>query len=372
MFRVISGGNLSKVLNGEKIKSSANLSLRPEGTAGVARAVIENGMVAQGSAPVKLMYAGPMFRGERPAAGRQRQFMQVGIECIGAASASVDAEAIIMLMRFYDELGFDVDKHLNLVINSMGCPSCRKKYREDLKSFLDNNINNLCATCQDRAQINPLRTLDCKNDDCQKVLEDAPKISNYLCDNCKEHFSATKNMLDAAGIKYSLDDKLVRGLDYYTRTVFEVQTNLVGAQDALAGGGRYDGLIKELGGQDSPGFGFALGYERTLLALKNLGFKFEPAKTCDYFIACVDDNTRSFGFEVAQKLRDFGYSAEVDHQNRSLKSQFKLADKLLAKFTIIIGEDEIKKNVLTIRNMKTHEQKEVSLDKLFAFVHENG
>lgn len=368
MFRVISGGNLAKVFAGEKIKSKANLSLRPEGTAGVVRAVIEHGLVPQGSAPAKLMYAGPMFRGERPAAGRQRQFMQVGIECIGAEDASVDAEAIIMLMRFYKEVGFDIKKHLKLVINSMGCPSCRKQFRDDLKAFLNWHAKDLCEVCNERKDINPLRTLDCKCENCQKVLDGAPKISDYLCEECNEHFESVKQKLDAAGIEYVINEKLVRGLDYYTRTVFEVTTNLVGAQDALAGGGRYDGLVKELGGAQTPGFGFALGYERTLLALKNLGFEFEPAKECDYFVAAVDGNARQKVFEITQMLRDFDVNAEMDHQNRSLKSQFKLSDKLKARHTIIVGPDEIANNCLTIRDMETHEQSSVPVDKLFAYV----
>lgn len=201
MFRVISGGNLEKVFAGEKIKAKSNLSLRPEGTAGVVRAVIQNGMAPAGSAPLKLMYAGPMFRGERPAAGRQRQFIQVGVECIGAANPSIDAEAIIMLMRFYESLGFETSK-LSLVINSMGCPKCRAKYREDLLSFLNEHKSILCETCIDRTDINPLRTLDCKNENCQKVLEDAPKISDYLCDECKEHFENVKKMLTLANINF--------------------------------------------------------------------------------------------------------------------------------------------------------------------------
>lgn len=368
MFRVISGGNLAKVLAGEKIKSKANLSLRPEGTAGVVRAVIQHALVPQGAAPAKLMYAGPMFRGERPAAGRQRQFMQVGVECVGADAASIDAEAIIMLMAFYEEIGFDVNKHINLVLNSMGCPNCRKTYRDDLKKFLDEHADELCETCNERKEANPLRTLDCKNEACQKALENAPKISDYLCDGCEEHFDSVKTMLDASGIKYTLDDKLVRGLDYYTRTVFEIRTDLVGAQDALAGGGRYDGLVKELGGPDTAGFGFALGYERTLLALKNLGFEFEPANTCDYFVASVDDSTRKMAFDVAQMLRNYGVNAELDHQNRSLKSQFKLSDKLFAKHTIILGPDELKDQTLTIRNMKSHDQISIPIDKLYAYV----
>lgn len=202
MFRVISGGNLEKVFAGEQIKAKSNLSLRPEGTAGVVRSVIQNGLITPGGAPLKLMYAGPMFRGERPAAGRQRQFMQVGVECIGAAESSVDAEGIIMLIRFYESLGFETDK-LNLVINSMGCPECRNKYREDLLAFLQKNKDALCETCNERIELNPLRTLDCKCEACQKVLEDAPKISDYLCVDCKNHYGEVKAMLESANISFT-------------------------------------------------------------------------------------------------------------------------------------------------------------------------
>lgn len=204
MFRVISGGNLEKVFAGEKIKAKSNLSLRPEGTAGVVRAVIQNGLVSPGAAPVKLMYMGPMFRGERPAAGRQRQFIQIGVECIGADNPSIDAEGIIMLLRFYESLGFDISR-LKLVINSMGCKDCREKYREDLLAFLQKNLEGLCETCKERAQINPLRTLDCKNPDCQNILDGAPKISDYLCDECKAHHDEVKSYLASAGINFEED-----------------------------------------------------------------------------------------------------------------------------------------------------------------------
>lgn len=367
MFNVISGGNLEKLLAGEKLKEKSRLSLRPEGTAGVVRAAIQHGMVAPGAAPVKLMYMGPMFRAERVQEGRKRQFTQIGVECLGAKSPAIDAEGIIMLIRFYQDLGFELKK-LNLVLNSMGCSNCRKNYREDLLVFLNKNKDQLCPTCQERVAINPLRTLDCKDKNCQKVLEDAPKISDYLCDECQEHHQAIIQLLDSAGIEYSLDDKLVRGLDYYTRTVFEIQSGDVGSQSALCGGGRYDGLVKELEGPDTPGFGFALGYERTLLALQNLGLKFEPAKQLDYFVASIGKDCQVKAFEVAQQIRDMGFSAELDYQDRSLKSQFKLADKYNSKFTIIIGQDELDHGELCIRNMQTHEQKNVPIEKICAFV----
>ena len=249
----------------------------------------------------------------------------------------------------------------------MGCADCRKKYREDLLKFLNKNESKLCDTCKERIAVNPLRTLDCKNENCQKVLDDAPKISDYLCDDCKQHHNTVKEMLKTANIEFSVNDKLVRGLDYYTRTVFEIQSGDVGAQDALCGGGRYDGLVKELGGADAPGFGFALGYERTLLAMKNNGFIMEPAKSIDYFIACVNDEVKDKAFQIAQTLRDHGFKVELDHQNKSLKSQFKLADKFYSKFTIVLGPDELKNGEISVRNMESHDQQNIKLDELLAF-----
>ncbi|MDO5329607.1 MAG: histidine--tRNA ligase [Coriobacteriia bacterium] len=357
MFNVLSGGNLDKLLNGEKVKNKSRFTLRPEGTAGVVRAYIQNNIIP----PAKLMYAGPMFRAERPQAGRQRQFMQVGIECIGPKEPSVDAEAINMLARFYDEIGL---RHYELVINSMGCPTCRKQYREELVKFLDKL--DLCLDCEQRKVVNPLRVLDCKNKDCQSKLEDAPKITDYLCDECKTHYESVKEKLI---LPYTEDPMLVRGLDYYTNTVFEVKFP---GLDAIAGGGRYDGLVKQLGGQDTPGFGFALGYERTLLALQQLEFQFEPAKVTDCFVASVDDSTRDKAFEITQTLRDVKISAEMDHMGRSLKSQFKFADKLHSKYTVILGPDELANNQVTVRDMKTHNQDLIDLDKLTAYILNGG
>ncbi len=362
MFSAVSGENLKRLMAGESIKSKSKLSLRPEGTAGVVRAVVQHDLVPQGSAPAKLMYAGPMFRAERPQKGRQRQFNQVGIECLGADDPSVDAEGIIMLMRFYEAIGIPV-AHTRLLINSMGCESCRPAYRELVRAYMDEHKDELCDECSRRAEINPLRAFDCKNPACAAAMEHAPKITDHLCDDCKAHYATVKSYLDAAGLTYVEDYKLVRGLDYYTRTVFEVQvTEGMGSQNAIGGGGRYDKLAQEVGGRPTPGFGFALGYERCVLALEAAGFSFPAAQRCDVFVACVDDSARSLAFSLVQDCRDGGLIAEMDHQNRSLKSQFKLADKLGAAHVVVLGPDEIAQGEVVLRNMETHDERRVALD----------
>ena len=315
MFTAVSGENLKRLIDGGTIKSKSRLSLRPEGTAGVVRAVAQHDLVPQGGAPAKLMYAGPMFRAERPQKGRQRQFNQVGVECLGAEEPTIDAEAIIMLMRFYETIGIPRDS-MRLLINSMGCEKCRPAYRELVRSYMNEHAGELCETCMTRAEINPLRAFDCKNEGCAHVMEGAPRISDNLCPDCREHYEAVKAYLDAAGVSYVEDYKLVRGLDYYTRTVFEVQVdNGMGSQNAIGGGGRYDKLVEEVGGRPTP----------------------------------------------VQALRDAGQAADMDHQKRSLKSQFKLADKLNAKKVAILGPDELSEGKVKVRNMASHEERLVDL-----------
>ena len=362
MFTAVLGENLKRLIDGGTIKSKSRLSLRPEGTAGVVRAVAQHDLVPQGGAPAKLMYAGPMFRAERPQKGRQRQFNQVGVECLGAEEPTIDAEAIIMLMRFYETIGIPRES-MRLLINSMGCEKCRPVYRELVRSYMNEHADELCETCMTRAEINPLRAFDCKNEGCAHVMESAPKISDHLCPDCREHYEAVKAYLDAAGVAYEEDYKLVRGLDYYTRTVFEIQVDTgMGSQNAIGGGGRYDKLAKEVGGRDTPGLGFALGYERCVLALEALGAKASSEVAPAAFIACVDDSTRATAFNLAQELRAQGLYVEVDHQKRSLKSQFKLADKLSARKVIVLGPDEVAEGVAKIRDMETHEEQAVKLD----------
>ena len=363
MFAVISGANLNTLMGGGHLKASSRTSLRPEGTAGVVRAVAQHGLITQGGAPVKLAYAGPMFRAEREQKGRQRQFNQIGIECLGASEPTIDAEGIIMLMRFFDAIGIPVGA-MRLLVNSMGCEHCRPAYREKVRAFILEHADALCEECQRRADTNPLRAFDCKNESCHAVMADAPRIVDNLCEECHDHYDVVKELLYAADIQYVEDYTLVRGLDYYTRTVFEVQViEGMGSQNAIGGGGRYDKLMAEIGGNPAPGFGFALGYERCLLALQAHGFAFEPATKYDFYIACVDDSVRPLAFKVLQRLRDAGMKGDLDHQHRSLKSQFKQADKLRADYVVVIGPDEVAQGMVKVRNMRSHHEVQVPLDQ---------
>ena len=364
MFTAISGENLKKLSDGEELRAKSRLSLRPEGTAGVVRAAVQHDLVPQGAAPAKLMYAGPMFRAERPQKGRLRQFNQVGVECLGAEDPSVDAEGIIMLMRFFATIGIPAEK-TRLLLNSMGCDECRPAYRQAVLDYMGRHEDELCEDCLRRAELNPLRAFDCKNPQCAEVMAGAPKFTDFLCDECRLHYETVKAYLRVAGISFAEDPTLVRGLDYYTRTVFEVQVDEgMGSQNALGGGGRYDKLVEEVGGRPTPGFGWALGYERCVLALQAAGDTFPPAKHCDVFVACVDDSTRAEAFTLVQSLRDAGITAEMDHQHRSLKSQFKLADKLGVAITCVLGPDEMAKGKVTARSMSSHQEREVDLVKL--------
>ena len=367
MFTAISGENLRRWLEeGKAPKAKGRLSLRPEGTAGTVRAVVQHDLVPQGAAPAKLMYAGPMFRAERPQKGRQRQFNQIGVECLGAEEPTIDAEAIIMLMRFYEKVGIP-RASMRLLLNSMGCEQCRPPYRELVKAYMDEHAAELCETCMTRAELNPLRAFDCKNETCATVMADAPKITDHLCEGCREHYDAVKALLDGAGIAYEEDPALVRGLDYYTRTVFEVQaTDGMGSQNAIGGGGRYDKLAEEVGGRPTPGLGFALGFERCVLALEAAGVELPRAQRCDLFVACVDDGVRAHAFTLVQQCRDAGYICEMDHQHRSLKSQFKLADKLGAARVAVLGPDELARGQVTLRDMASHEEFPVALDSVAA------
>lgn len=368
MFTAISGENLKRLLEGEKLKAKSRLSLRPEGTAGVVRAAVQHDLVPQGAPPAKLMYAGPMFRAERPQRGRQRQFNQVGVECLGAEDPTIDAEAIIMLMRFFDAVGIKSES-IRLLLNSMGCETCRPAYRELVHSYLEEHQDELCETCRIRMEMNPLRAFDCKVETCAALMEKAPKITDHLCKGCAEHYGHVKELLDMAGIAYNEDPSLVRGLDYYTRTVFEVQAvSSDSAQNAIGGGGRYDKLAEEVGGRPTPGFGFAIGYDRCVLTLQDQGFVFPAQNHCDVFCASMDAETHLQAFRLAQMIRDNGRLAEIDHQSRSLKSQFKLADKLGARLVVIIGPEELAQGLVKVRNMDSHEEQLVAAQEALAYI----
>ncbi len=361
MYTAISGGNLAKLLNGEKLSSKSRLSLRPEGTAGTVRACVQHDLVPQGAPPAKLMYAGQMFRAERPQQGRQREFNQVGIECLGAEDPTIDAEGIIMLMRFFTSVGIP-DDAMTLLVNSMGCEKCRPAYREAVLAHMRQHEEGLCDTCKERMKLNPLRAFDCKNEACAQIMDGAPKISDHLCDECAEHHAKVRGYLDLANVRYQEDPRLVRGLDYYTRTVFEVQVaDSDKAQNAIGGGGRYDKLAEEIGGRPTPGFGFALGFERCADAIAKAGVELPTAQRCDLFVACVEDAARTDAFQLAQACRDAGLTCQMDHQHRSLKSQFKLADKLHARYVAVLGPDELAEGVANLRDMETHEEQRIAL-----------
>ena len=365
MFRVFSGANFARVLEegtDAKLKAKQRLALRPEGTAGVVRAVVENNLVPQGAAPFKAYYAEAMFRGERPQKGRLRQFHQVGIEWLGAPDPAADAECIIMLMEFYKRLGFDLSK-LRLLINSMGDPACRPAYRDQVRSFILDHADEMCDECRERAELNPLRAFDCKNDHCREIMADAPLMGDNLCDECREHYEQVKRYLDAAGIEYIEDPTLVRGLDYYTRTVFEVEAPGAGV-GSIGGGGRYDGLVELEGGKHTPGVGFAVGFERALLALEAFGGEIAIEEPACVYVANVSSDQRADVFSVSRELRAAGVRTEADYQGRSLKAQFKQADKLGASLMVIIGADELAEGKVKLRDMRSHDEVLVALDSV--------
>ena len=341
-------------------KGGRSITLRPEGTASVVRASLEHNLTANG-AQAKLYYAGPMFRYERPQKGRMRQFWQIGIEVLGAAEPTADAEVITVLWRYFEALGVPAAS-MRLLLNTMGDQACRPVYRGKVASYIREHADGLCEECNRRAETNPLRAFDCKNAGCASVMAAAPLLRDELCDECAAHYAAVKTHLDALGIPYVEEPKLVRGLDYYTRTVFEIQVDAgLGSQNAIGGGGRYDRLMEEYGGPATPGLGFALGFERTLLALQAAGVDIPMPARAEVFVARVDDSVTAEVFALAQRLRDSGVAAELDHQARSLKSQFKQADRLGARLVLIVGPDELVAGEVTLRDMATKEEKRVAL-----------
>ena len=365
MFRVVSGalfGDLLEKGTEAGLKPRQRMAMRPEGTAGVVRAAVENNLVPQGAAPAKLWYAEAMFRGERPQKGRLRQFHQVGVEWLGAPDAAADAECIIMLMEYFKRLGFDSSK-LKLYINSMGDGACRPAYREKVRQFILDHKDEMCEDCLERAEINPLRAFDCKNPHCHEVMAEAPLVNDHLCDDCAEHYAAVKKYLDEAGISYIEDPTLVRGLDYYTRTVFEVEVADAGV-GAIGGGGRYDGLMELEGGKPTPGIGFAVGFERIALALASQGVELATPEPVCVYVAGTGAEERDAVFAATLALRQAGVRTEADYQGRSLKSQFKQADKLHATYCVVLGPEEVAAGVATVRDMATHDQVQVPMDGL--------
>ncbi|HJV64182.1 MAG TPA: histidine--tRNA ligase [Geomonas sp.] len=335
-------------------KGGNKVTMRPEGTASVMRAFIEHKLHAQD--PIaRLYYMGPMFRYERPQKGRYRQFHQIGAELTGIASPTVDAQVLTMLTHFFQELGLTEP---SLQVNSLGCPCCRPTYREALKSFLYDRIELLCDDCKRRYETNPLRALDCKSPGCQEATKGAPSMLQYLCNDCSDHFDKTRKYLDLVGTPYAINERMVRGLDYYTRTTFEMVTTMLGAQSAVAAGGRYDGLISELGGPQIPGIGFAMGVERVALLLAEKEFARRP----DLFIAALGEEAHAEAFRLMTALQRMGVAVELDYEGKSLKSQMRRADKFNSRFTLIIGGDELAKGAAPLKDMDGGTQSEVALD----------
>ena len=344
-----------------KDRGDRDLTLKPEGTAGVIRAFIENKMYAE-TQPTKLFYITPCFRYERPQSGRQRQFHQFGVEAIGSDTPSLDAEVISLAMQFLGEAGL---KDLTVSINSVGCPVCREEYNQLLKDYLAAKADVLCDLCNDRRDKNPMRVIDCKNETCQANIVDIPLMADHLCENCKDHFSQLKLYLDEMDINYVVDKKIVRGLDYYKRTAFEIISNDLGAQSTVCGGGRYDGLVEQIGGPSGySGIGFGLGAERLLLTLEAKGVEIGNPNHTDIFVVTIGDKAKLKSFSILKDLRDNHISADKDHLDRSLKAQFKYSNKINAKYTIVIGDDELDKDEATLKNMETGDQKLIKISKL--------
>lgn len=340
-------------------KGERSITLRPEGTASVARCYLQNNLF-QDALPLKMWYELPCFRYENKQKGRLREFHQFGIEAFGSKGPSIDAEVVSLALTFLKEVGLS---DLAVNVNSIGCPACRKKYNEALKDYLRPYLDNLCDTCKSRFERNPLRILDCKSPICQDFVKNAPRLLDYICDDCKEHFDGFLKTLDALGINYTIDSGIVRGLDYYTKTVFEI----ISGGFTVCGGGRYDGLIEEFGGDSTPAIGFGLGIERLLIRLSELGVEIEDTKKASLYIAPLGENAVEMAQILVYELRSKGISCETDHMGRGLKPQMKYSDKIGAKYTLVLGDNEIETGKIKIKNMNSGEQTELELEKLAAF-----
>ncbi len=343
-------------------KGDRSITLKPEGTAGAVRSFIENGM-ANGVLPAKMYYITPAFRYERPQAGRLREFHQFGVELFGAKGAQTDTEAIVMADTLLKKLGLQV----KLYINSIGCPTCRADFNKALKDFFAPKLDELCYDCKARFEKNPLRLLDCKEDSCKQINKDAPSILDYLCQDCHAHFEEVKACLDLVGIAYEIDPRIVRGLDYYTRTVFEFVSSAIGAQGTVCAGGRYDGLIEQLGGNSMPAVGFAAGIERLLIVMEQTGVQIPDEAKPTVYIAGMDADCRKKAFELATALRRAGVFAEIDHMERSIKAQFKYADKIGAKYVAVLGGNELLEGKANVKEMATGNTESVVFSDMVAY-----
>lgn len=342
-------------------RGGRSLTLRPEGTASTVRSYVENKMFGLPQQPIKLYYIGPMFRYERPQAGRMRQFTQFGIEAIGSNSPAIDAETIALAMRFYEELGLT---NLHVELNSLGDAESRQAHRDALVAHFKPHIHEFCTDCQSRLERNPLRILDCKKDADKELMKSAPVILDYLNEESSTFFAKVKRHLDDLGIAYEVNPNLVRGLDYYTHTAFEIMERGIGAVSTICGGGRYNGLVKEMGGDDMPGIGFAMSIERVLLALKTQGIELPIARELDCFIVGMGEEAQEKAFLLLDQLRRQGLAADLDFLGRKMKAQLKAADRLQAKTVAILGEDELARGVAVLKDMATGEQQEVAFGQV--------
>lgn len=342
-------------------------TLRPEGTAGAIRAMLQNGLLNE-ALPQKIFYIISCFRHERPQAGRLREFHQFGLEMAGSPAPTADAEVICLAKNILDRLGL---KNIELHINSIGCPTCRAKYHEALKAFFEPHKDELCDTCKERLVKNPMRLLDCKSPEDREIAKDAPVILDYLCEECSEHFVKLKKYLDNAGIAYTVDPKIVRGLDYYTKTVFEFITTEIGAQGTVCGGGRYDGLIEQLGGQHTPALGFGMGIERLLLVMDKQNCDYLSPKKCDIYFASMGDAALEKAMELTRGLREYGYCAEYDLMGRGIKAQMKYANKIGAVYTVVLGDNELADGKAKLKEMESGKETEILLNDKFTSNFEN-
>lgn len=342
-------------------------TLRPEGTAGAIRAMLQNGLLNE-ALPQKIFYIISCFRHERPQAGRLREFHQFGLEMAGSPAPTADAEVICLAKNILDRLGL---KNIELHINSIGCPTCRAKYHEALKAFFEPHKDELCDTCKERLVKNPMRLLDCKSPEDREIAKDAPVILDYHCEECSEHFAKLKKYLDNAGIAYTVDPKIVRGLDYYTKTVFEFITTEIGAQGTVCGGGRYDGLIEQLGGQHTPALGFGMGIERLLLVMDKQNCDYLSPKKCDIYFASMGDAALEKAMELTRGLREYGYCAEYDLMGRGIKAQMKYANKIGAVYTVVLGDNELADGKAKLKEMESGKETEILLNDKFTSNFEN-
>ena len=345
-------------------RGNRSITLRPENTAAAVRSYLQNKLFAD-TALVKLFYIGSMFRYDRPQAGRMREFHQFGIEALGEQNPMVDAETILLALDFLESLGL---KDLKLSLNSVGCPKCRPVYRQKLQEFFRDKLDVLCNDCKTRFEKNPMRILDCKADADKGFMQDAPKITDCLCEECREHFDGLQGYLKDLGVSFELDSRLVRGLDYYTKTAFEIKYEPLGAQSAVAGGGRYDGLIEEIGGKPTPAVGFAAGLERVLLALEQQNLLPARQADTDVFVVALGDAAQAPAFELLIRLRRAGLRAAMDYAGRSMKAQMKQAGKSDAHFALILGEDEIKEQAVVCRDLQKSEQQKLAMGTVIDYL----